>query len=99
MQNLLRDIGFQEHLYEDFVEETLDLLRDISVANGNGAGLLAVFNDSVRSQSIITYLKVCTPNSASAFCSLLTACQLALNKWLDTKASGQLCSILGDTAW
>jgi ubiquitin thioesterase protein OTUB1 len=58
MQNLLRDLGFQEHLYEDFVEDTLELLRETSTATDNGAGLLAVFNDFTRAQSVITYLKV-----------------------------------------
>ena len=57
-QNLLPDIGFQEHLYEDFVEETLQILRECAVATDNGAGLLEAFNDFSRSQSIITYLKV-----------------------------------------
>jgi ubiquitin thioesterase protein OTUB1 len=59
MQNLLRDIGLQEHLYEDFVEETLDMLRETANATDNGAGLLEAFNDFSRSQSIITYLKAC----------------------------------------
>jgi hypothetical protein len=70
MQNLLRDIGFQEHLYEDFVDETLDLLRETSVATDNAVGLLAAFNDFGRSQSVITYLKVHRPKSAMA-CSML----------------------------
>jgi ubiquitin thioesterase protein OTUB1 len=60
LQNTLKDIGFQEHLYEDFVDETLSLLRETAVASDNGAALLQVFNDYSRSQSIITFLKVGT---------------------------------------
>jgi ubiquitin thioesterase protein OTUB1 len=58
MQSLLRDIGFQQHLYEDFVTDTLTILDEVEVATDNGAALLAAFNDFPRSQSIITYLKV-----------------------------------------
>src|ERR1700759_4565966 len=83
MQNLLREIGFQEHLYEDFVEETLQMLHETSVATDNGVGLLAAFNDFSRSQSIITYLKVRTTDIGETNADLFTA----LDERLDTKVS------------
>jgi ubiquitin thioesterase protein OTUB1 len=52
------EIGFEEHLYEDFADDTHDMLRQVSVATDRGVGLLQSFNDFGASQSIITYLKV-----------------------------------------
>lgn len=60
MRNILNDAGFQEHLYEDFAEDTIDLLRETATATDAGASLLQTFNDSNRAMSIITYLKVRT---------------------------------------
>jgi hypothetical protein len=57
MRNILNDAGFQEHLYEDFADDTLNLLRETGSATDGGAALLQTFNDSNRSMSIITYLK------------------------------------------
>jgi ubiquitin thioesterase protein OTUB1 len=91
MQNLLREIGFQEHLYEDFVEETLEMLQEASSATDNGVGLLAAFNDFSRSQSIITYLKVRTTDIGD----LNSKPVLAFNKCLDSKVSRRLRSIYG----
>lgn len=59
MRNILNDAGFQEHLYEDFAEDTIDLLRETATATDAGASLLQTFNDSNRAMSIITYLKAC----------------------------------------
>jgi ubiquitin thioesterase protein OTUB1 len=62
LDNILNQVGFQEYLYEQFAEDTYELLRDtaatIGLANG-GALLLAAFNDDTRSKSIITYFKAC----------------------------------------
>jgi ubiquitin thioesterase protein OTUB1 len=58
LRNILNDAGFQEHLYEDFAEDTIDLLRETSSAADGGATLLQTFNDTNRSMSVITYLKV-----------------------------------------
>lgn len=62
LQNMLRDVGFQEHLYEDFADDCYMLLRETASAS-NSSGLLEAFNDEPRSLSIITFLKVnkCTP--------------------------------------
>ncbi|KAF2674955.1 hypothetical protein BT63DRAFT_449942 [Microthyrium microscopicum] len=60
MQNILKDIGLQQHLYEDFVEDALELLKETASATDEGAALLAAFNDFGRSQSIITFLKLLT---------------------------------------
>jgi ubiquitin thioesterase protein OTUB1 len=59
LQNILKEVGFQEHLYEDFVDETLSLLKETAEATDEGEALLEAFNDFSRSQSIITFLKVC----------------------------------------
>jgi ubiquitin thioesterase protein OTUB1 len=61
MKNMLNSVGFQEPLYEDFAEETFELLRRTgsSVPLGdNGAALLGAFNDQSVSMAIITHLKV-----------------------------------------
>jgi len=61
LNNLLNSLGFQEHLYEDFVEATLDLLRQISASipvQDDGAALLAAFNDPEISNGIITHFRV-----------------------------------------
>jgi ubiquitin thioesterase protein OTUB1 len=57
--NILNDTGFVEDLYEDFMEDTIELLR--KTANAGNASAVAVlletFNDPNGSMSIITYLK------------------------------------------
>lgn len=61
LNNLLNSLGFQEHLYEDFVETTLDLLRQISASipvQDDGAALLAAFNEPEISNGIITHFRV-----------------------------------------
>lgn len=61
LNNLLNSLGFQEHLYEDFVESTLDLLRQISASipvQDDDATLLAAFNDPEISNGIITHFRV-----------------------------------------
>ncbi|KAF1811059.1 cysteine proteinase [Eremomyces bilateralis CBS 781.70] len=61
--NLLNQVGFPEHLYEDFAIEAFQLLQETAVAmenNDGGAKLLAAFNDESLSMSIITYLKLLT---------------------------------------
>jgi len=68
MRNILNDAGFQEHLYEDFAEDTIDLLHETTNATDDGAALLQTFNDPNRSMSIITYLKVCA--SCRLSCSI-----------------------------
>ncbi|KAF2433008.1 cysteine proteinase [Tothia fuscella] len=60
MCNILNAAGHQEHLYEDFADDTIELLRETASASDGGAALLQTFNDSNRSMSIITYLKLLT---------------------------------------
>jgi hypothetical protein len=72
MRNILNDAGFQEHLYEDFAEDTIDLLRETATATDEGASLLQTFNDPNRSMSIITYLKARPQYQFGSFLSVLT---------------------------
>jgi len=61
LNNLLNSVGFQEYLYEDFVEDTIGLLRQISESipvRDDGAALLASFNDVGISSGIITHFRV-----------------------------------------
>lgn len=61
LNNLLNQAGFAEHLYEDFVAETLDLLSEIAYSlpsSGDDAGLLKAFNDAGISSAIITHFRV-----------------------------------------
>lgn len=71
LDNILNQVGFQEYLYEQFAEETYELLRETAASIGlsdGGALLLAAFNDDNRSKSIITYFKAW--QSAPARCPL-----------------------------
>src|SRR4051794_12718479 len=85
LRNILNDAGFQEHLYEDFAEDTFDLLRETAAANDGGASLLQTFNDPHRSMSIITYLKVSSHSFRVRAYGLLIA--IAFDERLDPKAS------------
>jgi ubiquitin thioesterase protein OTUB1 len=58
LSNLIKELGFDEMLYEDFVEDTLNLLRLTSRSTDGGARLVATFNDYSESQSVITCFKV-----------------------------------------
>lgn len=58
---LLNTIGYEEDLYIDFVQETLDLLERTAANIGRPDGeqlLLASFNDESVSNSIITHFRV-----------------------------------------
>lgn len=58
---LLNSVGYDQDLYIDFVQETLDLLEQTaaSVASSDGESkLLASFNDESVSNSIITHFRV-----------------------------------------
>lgn len=75
LNNLLNSpvVGFQEDLFEDFVDECLQLLQKTSASvpdvDGNAAAnLLASFNDESVSMAIITYFKV---SHSSFSCPLL----------------------------
>ncbi len=62
LNNLLNAVGFQQHLYEDFVESTLGLLEQIRTTvpvQDDGAALWASFNDPEISSGIITHFRVC----------------------------------------
>ena len=63
MNNLLNMVGFQEHVYIDFVDECFDLLRKLaeSLRQMDDTGpdtLLQSFNDMSVSMAVITYFKV-----------------------------------------
>lgn len=60
LHNLLNEAGFQEDLYEDFADDTFQLLQDASLAQDGVAVVLNAFNDANRAMSIITYLKLLT---------------------------------------
>jgi ubiquitin thioesterase protein OTUB1 len=71
LATLLKDTGLPEHVYEDFLDDTLELLQETGNSTDGGAGLLQVFNDFGRSMSIITYFKV-SSHTDTQFQSLLT---------------------------
>lgn len=61
LNNLLNSVGFQEGIYEDFVDETITLLRATAASipcHDDGAALLASFNDAGLSNAIITHFRV-----------------------------------------
>ncbi|KAH0534155.1 hypothetical protein FGG08_007246 [Glutinoglossum americanum] len=63
LNNLLNQAGFAEHLYEDFVQETLNLLSEIAYSlptSSDDAGLLKAFNDPGISSAIITHFRLLT---------------------------------------
>lgn len=60
--NVLNMAGFDPMLYEDFADETFDLLRKVAQATQAGnaeAVLLEAFNDDTLQNFIMTHLKVC----------------------------------------
>lgn len=61
MNNLLNRVGYQQAIYEDFVEETMLLLKQIASSPPNqdsDAALLASFNDSSVCSAIIMHFRV-----------------------------------------
>jgi ubiquitin thioesterase protein OTUB1 len=58
LTSLLKQTGLPEHVYEEWLEEALDVLRETANATDGGAGLLQVFNDFGCSMNIITFFKV-----------------------------------------
>lgn len=77
----LDQVGFPEHLYEDFALEAFQLLQEMAEAIERGDGnakLLSAFNDEPLSMSIITYLKV--GHRRLGLCDGITPCLLFF-KW------------------
>lgn len=63
LNNLLNSVGFREDIYEDFVDETVSLLRATAASipcHDNGDALLTSFNDAGLSNGIITHFRVRT---------------------------------------
>ena len=61
LNNLLNAIGYQEYMYEAFVDETLMLLEQTGASipcQDEGAALLASFNDDAITGAIITHFRV-----------------------------------------
>lgn len=66
---LLDSVGYDQDLYIDFVQETLDLLEQTAASLGRQDGeqkLLASFNDDGISNSIITHFRVSAMRKAQA---------------------------------
>jgi len=63
MNNLLNAMGRDPEVYEDFVEETLNLLErtrvDMDMMKDNESMLLASFNDAGIAGAVITHFRVC----------------------------------------
>ncbi len=66
MNNLLKGQGLDVEVYEDFVQETLDLLDrtrvDMDRSDVNGMNLLASFNDESITNAVITHFRVGAPS-------------------------------------
>ena len=61
LNNLLDSVGYEQHVYEGFVEETFGLLSEIanmSPNDQNNAALVARFTQDGVSESIITHFRV-----------------------------------------
>ena len=61
LSNVLKAAGFSEMLYEDFADETFELLRKVATAAQEGNAedvLLESFGDENSSNYVITHLKV-----------------------------------------
>lgn len=61
LNNVLDSVGYPRDIYEDFTDETLQLLRATAAAlpvHDDGAALLASFNDSGICNAIIMHFRV-----------------------------------------
>lgn len=72
LNNLLNDMGYDETVYEDFVNVTTELLRDLANAADPGSMLLERFNDAETSNAIIVHLRVCLVKSETSASCMLT---------------------------
>lgn len=63
LNNLLNRVGFDKDVYEDFFDETFNLLGELASltpAPVAASTLLERFNDDAVSSAIITHFRVCT---------------------------------------
>ncbi|KAK5109550.1 hypothetical protein LTR62_006901 [Meristemomyces frigidus] len=63
MSNILEAAGWNASMYDDFADEVIDLLREVCNALHAGTAsevLLAAFNDEMRQNYIITYIRMLT---------------------------------------
>jgi Peptidase C65 Otubain len=90
LSNLIKELGFDEMLYEDFVDDTITLLRETSKATDGGADLLRAFNDWSRSQSVITCIKVSADLGEFSLCVLTL---VAPHNCMDEQVLRQICSL------
>jgi hypothetical protein len=84
LSNLINETGHDFALYEDFLEETLQLFRDLSKSSDAQTELFDSFNDWMKSQNIITCIKVrlrCRNWSLADKIKLLTSA--TMNKYPD----------------
>ena len=61
LSNVLNAAGYDAMLYEDFADETFELLRKVASAVQTGTAedvLLETFNDETLQNYVITHLKV-----------------------------------------
>ena len=88
LNNLLNAMGNDPVLYEDFVEETFELLERTRVdlpCLDDGAMLLASFNDAEITGAIITHFRVSLTTPLLRKKGLIRA-QLITSAWLRTNA-------------
>lgn len=61
LNNLLDSVGYQRDIYEDFIDETMQLLKQIASAAPDydgGAALLSSFNDPNVCNGVIMHFRV-----------------------------------------
>lgn len=66
LSNVLNAAGYEPYLYEDFAEETFELLRNVRSAMQAGnveTALLDAFNNEYLQNNIITHLRVPFPRT------------------------------------
>lgn len=92
---LIDSIGYEEYLYIEFVQQTLDLLEEIALnlsSQGIRETLLERFNDDAVSNAIITHFRVRLISNAeyrkNVHCQLINP--PAYHQWMDEVQSTSL---------
>jgi ubiquitin thioesterase protein OTUB1 len=71
LNNLLDSVGYLRDIYEDFTDETLQLLKqtasNLSNSHDGGAALLASFNDAAICNAIIMHFRVSTSSCSQKY--------------------------------
>jgi ubiquitin thioesterase protein OTUB1 len=61
LNNLLNQVGFDSYTYEDFVDQTINLLRQIAASLPNNQDdelIVKAFNDEDQSNGIVMHMRV-----------------------------------------